>query len=85
MEGKTSSLGKPQRCVWGGRVGIAIRVSTYFWFSFVVKHSPDSRVFFHFKSIEDMFSHAKRRFHENYTILLLSQLLQETEDNECRK
>ena len=49
------------------------------------------REFFHFKSIEDMFSNAKRRFlnsilyHKNDTLRFLSQLAREAEENERSK
>ena len=85
-EGKTSSLGKPQRYVWGGRVGIATR--RIFGFRLWQSIRQIREVFFHFKSIEDMFSNAKRRFlnsilyHENNTLRLLSQLLRETEEKQ---
>ena len=49
------------------------------------------REFFHFKSIEDMFSNAKRRFlnsnlyHKNDALRFLSQLVREAEENERSK
>ena len=58
---------------------------------FVWQSIRQSREFFYFKSIEDMFSNARRRFmdsvqyHKNDTLRFLSQLLRETEENERSK
>ena len=63
-------------------------LSPVLWFRYCIRQL---REFYYFKSIEDLFSNARRRFldsimyHKNETLRFLSQLLRETEEMERSK